>query len=99
MMEFPMPGKLEDLVVDWRDAARPLLMIDEVRKAKPTQTGQYILYTTVVTDTRSAVIFHDEAQHARAKLSRTPAATTLKGSTLFGTRSRRSHEPMRDYFF
>lgn len=85
-----------DLIEDWRTAARPLLIVDEIRPDGETQGEQLVATVFVETDTRTAVRWAETAFTIRDGLAQA-RDKCFKGSVLYGRRSRRSHEPMRDY--
>lgn len=88
---------MPNLIEDWRAAARPLLIVDEIRPNGTTEGEQLVATLFVETDTRTAVRWAEAALTVRDQLARPARDKCFKGSTLYGSRQRRSHEPMREY--
>ena len=88
---------MADFIEDWRAAASPLLIVDEIRP-DGNATGEQLVSTVFLeTDTRTAVRWAESALTIRDELAPTARETCFKGRTLYGSRQRRSHEPMRNY--
>jgi hypothetical protein len=87
---------LARLAADWYQAARPLLLVDEVR-LPDAAVGDVVSFVVIGTDTRLAHEFASLASEIRDGASAADGASLIKGSALFGQRRRRAHDPFRSY--
>jgi hypothetical protein len=94
--EISTPDWLAELATDWYQAARPLLLIDEVRVPDST-AGDIVSFVVLGTDTRVAHGLATAASEIRGRAGGADGASLIKGSGLFGQRRRRAHDPFRDY--
>jgi len=88
--------RLAELAGDWYQAARPLLLVDEVR-IPDAAAGDIVSFVVLGTDTRLAHNFATTASAIRDRASPADGASLIKGSALFGQRRRRAHDPFRRY--
>jgi hypothetical protein len=88
---------MADFIGDWRSAARPLLIVDEIRPEGSVAGEQLVSTVFVETDTRTAVKWAETALGIRDALAPAAREKCFKGATLYGSRQRSSHEPMREY--
>jgi hypothetical protein len=94
--ESDAPDLLARLASDWYQAARPLLLLDEVRLPDAT-TGDVVSFVVIATDTRVAHELATTASEIRGQASAADGASLIKGAALFGQRRRRAHDPFRRY--
>lgn len=87
---------LSDLVADWVQSARPLMIVDEVRAPHPA-LREIVAFVIVCTDTRTAVNLADTASRLREAMRPHDGVAVIKGSDLYGNRTRRHHDPFRRY--
>jgi len=87
---------MPDLIEDWRTAARPLVIVDEIRPDGSTPGEQFVATVFVETDTRTAVRWAETALAVRDELAQA-RNKVFKGAGLYGSRRRPSHEPMRKH--
>jgi hypothetical protein len=87
---------MPDLIEDWRTAARPLLVVDEIRPDGTTPGEQFVATVFVETDTRTAVKWAETALAVRDELAQA-RDKCFKGSSLYGSRRKSSHGPMREH--
>jgi hypothetical protein len=87
---------MPDLIEDWRAAARPLLIVDEIRPDGSAPGEQFVATVFVETDTRTAVRWAETALAVRDGLGQA-RDKCFKGSSLYGSRRRPSHEAMREH--
>jgi hypothetical protein len=88
---------LPRLVAEWNSFARPLLLVDEIRRDASEPGVQITSFFFLGTDTRTACAFGDESAEVRDRLSQTAQETLIKGASLYGSRKRASHEGFREY--
>lgn len=90
-------GKLlPQLVAEWRQEARPLLLFDEVRvPASERALGEFVSFVFLVTDTRTAATYADDVSILRDQLSPADASALIKGRNLYGNGRRAVHNDLR----
>ena len=89
---------LSDFQRDWVQSARPLLLVDEVRYKDERIAGEVVTFAFLETDTARAYDFAANAQALRGlHLDEGHREVVFKGSVLYGSRARRSHDPFREY--
>ncbi len=88
---------MTEFVDDWRSAARPLFIVDEIRPDGDCKGEQLVATVVVETDTRSAVDWAEKALGLRDQLPAQARGKCFKGKDLYGSKRSRSREPMRGY--
>lgn len=88
---------MTDFRADWRSAARPLFIVDEIRPEGNVQGEQLVSTVVVETDTRSAVDWAKSALGIRDQLRDQARDKCFKGKDLYGAKKSHAHEPMRGY--
>ena len=78
-------------------AARPLLLLDEVRPDGPGTFGQFTFFVAARTDTRTAVQWMRTAAKVREGLPEQSAKASFKGSKLYGSSRSGVHRSLREY--